>query len=162
MEDINKVYDIAVIGGGAAGAMAAISASETKYSVVLLERNSSIGKKILLTGNGRCNLTNTTPIDIFIDKFGNQGKFLRTALYSFSNENLMDFFRSNGLELKVEKEGCVFTSTNKASSVTRVLEDCLIKNNVDIIYSRRILDIKKMTIYLLFCVRMNLLLKLKE
>lgn len=142
MQD-NRVYDIAVMGGGAAGTMAAIRASENKRDVVLLERNNIIGKKILLTGNGRCNLTNTAPVDIFIDKFSNQGKFLRTALYSFSNVDLMEFFRLNGLELKVEKEGCVFPSTNKASSVTCVLEDCLKKNNVDIIYETRINDIKK-------------------
>ena len=88
-----KPYDIAVIGGGAAGCMAAIRASQLGRRVLLVERNDSIGRKILITGKGRCNLTNAADIGTFIEKFGAQGEFLRTALHTFFNEDLIDFFR---------------------------------------------------------------------
>ena len=136
------IYDIAVIGGGAAGAMAAIRAGQLKRKVVLIERNDSIGKKILLTGKGRCNITNTAPIDMFIDKFGRQGRFLRSAFFAFSNEDMMDFFKSYGLELKAERQGRVFPVTDKASSVVEILKNCLAENNVEIIYNKRLIDIK--------------------
>ena len=73
----SEVCDIAVVGAGAAGAMAAIRAGQLKKNVILVERNASIGRKILLTGKGRCNLTNTAPLDIFIEKFGKHGPLLR-------------------------------------------------------------------------------------
>lgn len=91
-------YDIAVIGAGAAGTMAAIHARQLEKSVVLLERNDSICKKILLTGKGRCNITNTASIDTFIEKFGKQGRFLRSAFFAFSNENLMAFLNPEALD----------------------------------------------------------------
>lgn len=133
-----KTYDVAVIGAGAAGCMAAIKGGELGKKVALIERNSSIGRKILITGKGRCNITNTAPIDVFIKKFSTCGQFLRTALFAFSNDDLMEFFRSNGLELKVERQGRVFPVNDRSGSVVSVLEDCLKKNNVDIIYNVRV------------------------
>jgi predicted flavoprotein YhiN len=106
VENLDAVgYDVAVVGGGAAGAMAAIRAGQLGKSVVLLERNDALGKKILITGKGRCNVTNSAPIETFIEKFGRSGKFLRSALYSFFNEDVIEFFRSNGLEMKTERQG---------------------------------------------------------
>ena len=72
-----KIFDIAVVGGGPAGVMAAIRAAELGKDVILIERNNAIGKKILLTGKGRCNVTNAAPIDEFIEKFQKAGLFLR-------------------------------------------------------------------------------------
>ena len=101
-------YDIAVIGAGAAGCMAAIRAGQLNKRVILLEKNEIIGKKILMTGRGRCNLTNSGKLDTFIEKFGKRpGQFLRNAFYAFSNEDVMDFFRSKGLDLKSERQGRV-------------------------------------------------------
>jgi hypothetical protein len=136
-------YDIAVIGAGAAGAMAAIRAGQLKKRVVIIERNDAIGKKVLITGKGRCNLTNTTGMDAFISNFGRQGEFLRTAFFTFFNEDLMEFFRSNGLEVKVERQGRVFPSTDSARSVVEVLKKCLDANGVDILFNVRLTGIHK-------------------
>jgi predicted Rossmann fold flavoprotein len=136
-------YDIAIIGAGAAGCMAAIRARRSGKSVVLLEKNELIGKKILMTGKGRCNLTNSGKLDTFIEKFGRPGQFLRNAFYAFSNEDVMDFFRSNGLELKSERQGRVFPLSDSARSVTQVLEKCLEENKVDVRYKVRIRELKK-------------------
>jgi predicted Rossmann fold flavoprotein len=136
-------YDVAVIGAGAAGTMAAIRAAELGKSVILVERNNAIGKKILITGKGRCNITNTAPLEDFIEKFGKPGQFLRTAFYKFFNEDLMAFFRSKGLDIKVERQGRVFPVTDKANSVVDVLKKCLADNNVKMLFNSRVSGIKK-------------------
>lgn len=138
-----KKYDVAVIGAGAAGAMAAIRAGQLKRRVVLIERNDSIGKKILITGKGRCNLTNTAGEDAFIAKFGKRGEFLRTAFHSFSNEDLIAFFRSMGLEIKAERQGRVFPVTDKARSVIDALNKALADSGVEVAYNTRIAKISK-------------------
>lgn len=137
------VYDIAVVGAGPAGAMAAIRAGQLKSDVVLIERNDAIGKKIMITGKGRCNITNVAPLDIFIEKFGRSGEFLRCAFFAFFNEDLIDFFRYKGLELKVERQGRVFPSTDKAASIIEVLQEYLAENNVKILYNTRVKEIVK-------------------
>ena len=136
-------YDIAVVGAGPAGAMAAIRAAQLNKKVVLLEKNDSIGKKILLTGKGRCNLTNVASVDDFIEKFGKNGVFLRSAFSRFFNEDLIEFFKAKGLDLKIERQGRVFPCTDRAVSVLRVLRDYLLDNNVSVLYSMRIKDIKR-------------------
>jgi hypothetical protein len=136
-------YDIAVIGAGAAGSMAAIRAGQLNKKAALLEKNELIGKKILMTGRGRCNLTNSGKLDTFIEKFGKPGQFLRTAFHAFSNEDVMDFFKTNGLELKVERQGRVFPLSDNARSVTDVLEKCLKENGVDVRYKARVRGIRK-------------------
>lgn len=138
-----NLYDIAVIGAGAAGSMAAIRAGQLNKKVILLEKNELIGKKMLMTGRGRCNLTNSGKLDTFIEKFGRPGQFLRNAFYAFSNEDLMDFFRSNGLELKSERQARVFPLSDNARSVTQVLEKCLEENKVDIRYKARVKELRR-------------------
>lgn len=136
-------YDVAVIGAGPAGIMAAIRSGELKKNAILIEKNDSIGKKILITGKGRCNITNSARLDTFIEKFGFAGKALRTAFSRFSNEDLMDFFKSRGLELKTERQGRVFPASDNARSVIDVLEECLKDNKVEIRYKTRVRSIKK-------------------
>lgn len=143
MSNHKEAYDIAVIGGGPAGSMAAIIASSRGKRVVLIEKNGSLGKKLLMTGKTRCNITNICPVDTFIEKFGKTGPFLRSSLFRFSNEDLMEFFRSKGLEMKAERQGRVFPVTDKASSVLKVLEDALSENKVDIMLDSGIENIKK-------------------
>jgi len=140
---MKKLFDIAVMGGGAAGIMASVRAGELGKSVVLIERNDSLGKKILMTGKGRCNITNTAPIDVFIKKFSPGGEFFRTAFFTFSTEDLMEFFRSKGLELRVERQGRVFPVTDKAKSVVSVLEECLKDSGVNIVYNTRITAVER-------------------
>lgn len=137
------IYDIAVIGAGPGGTMAAIRSGALNKKVVLIEKNDILGKKMLITGKGRCNITNSGKMDTFIEKFGPTGQFLRTAFGAFSNEDLMDFLKSKGLELKTERQGRVFPSDDKSSSITRTLEKCLKENNVEIRYKTRLRDIKK-------------------
>lgn len=136
-------YDIAVLGAGAAGTMAAIRAAELGKKVVLVERNVSIGKKILITGKGRCNITNSAPIEVFIKKFGPRGQFLRTAFYRFFSTDLIEFFRSRGLEMKTERQGRVFPITDKAGSVVEILMKSLIDSGVNALFNSRVTSIKR-------------------
>ena len=138
-----KNYDIAVIGAGPAGCMAAIRASQLGNKVILLERNDSIGKKLLLTGNGRCNLTNQAEMEVFMEKFGRRGSFFRSAFTTFSNQDLINFFRSRGLEMKVEEAGRVFPVTDKSKSVVEVLETSLNEGDVDLTYNYRLEHLRK-------------------
>ncbi len=140
-----KVHDIAVIGAGPAGCIAAIKGAQLGKNVVLLERNDEIGKKLLLTGNGRCNITNTSTLNIFLEKFGKRGSFYRDAFSKFSNYDLMDFFKTHGLELKEEEEGRIFPKTEKAESVKDVLEKVLDESKVKIIYNYRMKHLQKMS-----------------
>jgi len=137
------LYEIAVIGGGPAGIMAAIRAGQLKKDVVLIERNNRIGKKIRLTGKGRCNITNAASLGTFIEKFGKQGLFLRSAFSIFFNKELIDFFKSRGLCLKTERQGRVFPVTDKADSVVEVLGNALKENNLKVLYNMHVLHIRR-------------------
>ena len=138
-----SIYDVAVIGGGAAGCMAAITSGSKGVKTVLLEKNNSIGRKILITGKGRCNITNTAALDIFLEEFGKEGEFLRTAFFKFFNKDLINFFESKGLMMKIERQGRVFPSTDSAASVINVLEESLRESNVNIMYNANVSDIVK-------------------
>ena len=89
-----KKYDIAVVGAGPAGCMAAIQGAQQGNKVIVLERNDMIGRKLLLTGNGRCNLTNSSSLEVFIEKFGKNGSFFRDVFSEFSNQDLMNFSKN--------------------------------------------------------------------
>jgi hypothetical protein len=132
------IYNIAVVGAGPAGIMAAIRSGQLKKNVLLIERNDVIGRKLLLTGNGRCNITNISPIEVFIKNFGKQGNFLKPAFYTFSNHRLIDFFKANGLSFETEDQGRVFPATNKAFSVVNVLKKYLAENKVTFLHNARI------------------------
>lgn len=134
-------HEIAVVGGGPAGIMAAIRAAQLGKDVILLERNRSIGRKIMITGKGRCNLTNSAGMDEFMAKFGKNGQFLRSAFYAFFNEDLMDFFRKNGLGVKVERQGRVFPSDDRSASVVKVLEKSLLDNKIPVMLEARVMSI---------------------
>lgn len=136
-------YDVAVVGGGPAGIMAAIRAAQLKKSVALLERNVSVGRKILITGKGRCNLTNSADIDGFIGKFGKSGQFLRSAFYKFSSDDLREFFKKNSLGTKVERQGRVFPSDDRSLSVVKALEKALADNNVKVLTGSRVMGIRE-------------------
>ena len=118
-----KEYDIAVIGGGPAGMMAAIAAGKTS-DVILLEKNSSLGNKLLLTGGGRCNITNNKPIKKLLDSFDNKN-FLKHSFYTLTNEKLLSFFEKNGLNFIEEDGNRIFPETEKSSDVLRILKDNL-------------------------------------
>ena len=95
---------IIVVGGGPSGMMAALNASKSNHEVILLERNGELGRKLLLTGGGRCNITNNRDIEDFFDKVVNNKKFLYSRFYSFTNKDLLSYFEENNLEYKIETD----------------------------------------------------------
>ena len=133
-----KEYDIAIIGGGPAGMMAAIVASKTS-KVILLEKNSSLGCKLLLTGGGRCNITNNKPIKKLLNSFDNKN-FLKHSFYTLTNEELLSFFEGNGLNFIEEDDNRVFPQTERSSDVLKVLKDNL--DDVVISYNYEVISIK--------------------
>ena len=112
-----------IIGGGAAGMIAAISSARRENKVILIEKNNILGKKMLITGKGRCNITSSLPMDEFIKNVPGNGKFLYSSFQNFTNEDIIDLLNKNGLEVKVERGNRVFPVTDKAQSVV----DCLAK-----------------------------------
>ena len=138
-----EIYDIAVVGAGPAGCMAAIMGAKKGKKVIILERNNEIGRKLLLTANGRCNITNAASLDIFLEKFGDGGSFYRDALIRFNNEDLINFFRSYGLEFKEEEDGRIFPVTDKAKSVVNILKKALEDPNIKKLYNFRLKHLYK-------------------
>jgi predicted Rossmann fold flavoprotein len=122
-----------IIGGGPAGIMAAINAGYAKTEVMLIEKNEYLGRKLLITGGGRCNLTNACPTEDFISHYSKTGNFLRDAFKAFDNNDLISFFVERGLAVRTEPDGRVFPVTDKASSVLDVLLEELNALNVDIL-----------------------------
>lgn len=131
---------VIVVGGGPAGIMAALSASQNN-EVLLIERNNEIGKKLKLTGGGRCNITNNRPIEELFNKVVNNRKFLYSAFYTFSNEDLLEYFSKNNLEYKVEYDEKVYTKNDKADDVIDVLKNDLLKQGVQILYNTTVEDL---------------------
>lgn len=137
-------YDVAIIGGGPAGMMAAGSAGETGAKVILLEKNDRLGIKLLMTGNGRCNITNDLEgIRQMSDSFGKKGKFLLSALSRFGAKETVRFFEDRGLETKVEKRNQVFPVSDKASDVLKVLIGYLDKSKVEISLNSEVKELVK-------------------
>ena len=118
--DSMKEYDIAIIGGGPAGIMAAIAASRTSR-VILLEKNPSLGRKLLMTGGGRCNITNNKPIKQLLTFFNNKN-FLKHSFYSFTNDDLFSLFDFGFI---TEDDDRVFPETERAADVLKGLIDKL-------------------------------------
>ncbi len=113
---------IVVIGGGAAGLMAAISAAERGASVTLIEKNNDLGKKIRITGKGRCNVTNACPTEEIFENIPTNHTFLYSAIYSFTNYDVMSFFEGCGVPLKVERGERVFPESDKAIDIVNALK----------------------------------------
>ena len=123
---------VVVIGGGAAGLMAAYAAGSQGAQVTLLERNEKLGKKIYITGKGRCNLTNDCPPDEFLENVVRGEKFLTGALWSFSPEDMMSLCERFSLPVKVERGNRVFPVSDHASDVTKMLERACLSVGVTI------------------------------
>jgi len=122
--ETDTLWDVAVIGGGAAGMMAAGRAAELGAKVILIEKNKSLGKKLLITGGGRCNVTNAELDDRkLLAKFGESGKFLFSPFSQFAVQETLDFFHSRGMPTKEAAEQRVFPLANTAEAVWQVLVD---------------------------------------
>lgn len=122
---------VIVIGGGPAGMMAAIAAAN-KHKTILIEKNDKLGKKMFISGKGRCNVTNAKDISEFFDYIPGNPHFLYSSLYCFTNEDTMNFFDKLGVKLKVERGDRVFPLSDKSSDVIGAMEKELIKRNVEI------------------------------
>jgi predicted Rossmann fold flavoprotein len=131
-----------VIGAGAAGLMAAGKAAERGMEVILLEKNDRPGKKLRISGKGRCNLTNNTDIDGLIQNIPGNGSFLYSSFYTFSNEDIMQFFKNEGLELKVERGGRVFPVSDDANDVVSALVRRAVRSGADIRYRSPVASIE--------------------
>ncbi len=123
---------VVVVGGGAAGMMAAYQAAKNGHKVILVDKNEKLGKKIYITGKGRCNLTNAGELEQIFNNIMTNRKFLYSALYSFTNEDVINFFETNGMKTKIERGNRVFPVSDHSSDVISTVAKTLRKNHVDI------------------------------
>lgn len=147
MEEKNRVFDVIVIGGGAAGIMASISAAKENKSVLLLEKLPKVAAKLKATGGGKCNLTNTLSSDEFMAKFGKNGRFLSYALETFTAKDLRDFFANIGVETIARDGFRVFPIEHSSSIILKALDDELEKQGVIVECNVNIKEIKKDEIF---------------
>ena len=131
---------VIVIGAGPAGIMAAIHASK-KHSVILLDGNDRIGKKLFITGKGRCNVTNAKDISEFFDYIPGNPHFLYSALYSYTNEDTINFFENTGIKLKTERGGRIFPMSDKSSDIIKGLSLGLKEANVQVKLNSKVTNI---------------------
>lgn len=136
-----KKDPIIIIGAGPAGILAAGRAGSLGAPVVLVEKNSNAGRKLLITGKGRCNVTNNEDINNFIDKFSKNGHFLFSAFHNFSNDDLQELFNSLGVSLKVERGGRVFPESDKALDVLKALFAYVKQGNVEVRYNQEVTSV---------------------
>lgn len=123
----------AIIGAGAAGLIAAGYASRNSDKVILIEHNDRVGKKLLITGKGRCNITNIAETEDMIKQYPKNSKFLYSALYSFTNTDIINLIEAQGVKTKVERGGRVFPVSDKASDVVWALKKFAMQKNVELI-----------------------------
>jgi predicted Rossmann fold flavoprotein len=130
----NTNYDLLVIGGGAAGLLGAITAAERGLRVLLLEKGPKLGRKILISGGGRCNVTNNKHSNTrdFLANYPRGNKFLWSAFSRFNQNDLMNWFTARGLKLKTEEDGRVFPVSNNSQDVMNTLEESALKDGIEI------------------------------
>ena len=131
---------VIVIGAGPAGIMAAITAAEN-HKVLLIDSNEKIAKKLFITGKGRCNITNAKDIGDFFDYIPGNSHFLYSALYSFTNNDVIEMIENEGTKLKVERGGRVFPESDKSSDIIKALSKKLSKAKVDIRLNSKVTDV---------------------
>lgn len=132
---------VVVIGGGPAGMMAAITASQKGDKVILIEKMKSLGRKLLITGKGRCNITSSLPIDEFIKNTPGNGKFLYSSYQIYTNKDIIKFLKEEGLEVKEERGNRIFPITDHSKDVLECFIKKLKKNNVEIHYNEKVEEI---------------------
>ncbi len=123
---------VIVIGGGPAGMFAAIAAAEIGHDVTILEKNEKLGKKLYITGKGRCNITNASDMEVLFSNVMTNAKFLYSAFYAYDNQRVIDFFEENGLATKIERGNRVFPVSDHSSDVIATLTKVLRKKKVEV------------------------------
>lgn len=139
MESMMK--NVGVIGAGAAGLMAAGRAAERGHRVFVFEKNRVAGRKVRITGKGRCNITNDCDMDTLISNIPGNGRFMYSPLYTFSNVQVMEFFEKRGVPVKVERGGRVFPESDQAKDVADALRDYALENRAQFLYQNAAAEI---------------------
>ena len=132
---------VIIVGGGAAGMLAAAIAAKNGHRVSIFERNEKLGKKLFITGKGRCNLTNDCDVEDLLAHVVSNPKFLYSAFYGFDSRQMMSYMEGLGLKLKTERGGRVFPASDKSSSVIQTFERELARLGVDIRYHTRVVEL---------------------
>ena len=136
-----KMSDVAIVGGGAAGMMAALIAAERGFSVTLIEKNEKLGKKLYITGKGRCNLTNSCDNEDFFANVVTNPKFMYSSFYGFDSAAVISLFEQLGLKLKIERGNRVFPVSDKSSDVIRTLEKAIRSSGVKVMLNTAVRDL---------------------
>ena len=129
---------VVIVGGGAAGMMAAIMAARNQNQVIIFEKNEKLGKKLFITGKGRCNVTNACDVDSLFHNVMTNDKFMYSSFYQFDNHSVMDFFEELGTHLKVERGDRVFPVSNHSSDIIKALSDELKRMKVKIEFNKTV------------------------
>jgi predicted Rossmann fold flavoprotein len=135
------MYNTIVIGGGPAGMMAALTVAKANKQVILLEKNDRLGKKLYITGKGRCNITNDSDVENHLKQVTTNAKFLYSAFYTFDSRQVIQFFNNQGLATKTERGQRVFPESDKSSDVIKVLEDSMLTYGVEVRLKTEVLDL---------------------
>lgn len=138
---------IGIIGAGASGLYAALNLANENIDITILEKNDSIAKKLLMTGNGRCNITNAMFYDEFLDNIIRNKKFIFSSFSIHDNYSTMDFYQSHGIELFTEENKRVFPKSQKSSDIVKFFEKELMDKNIKLISKAKVIDIKKDKIF---------------
>lgn len=144
-------YDVIVIGGGASGMMASIFSARNGNSTLILDHNEKLGKKLYITGKGKCNLTNNSSIEIHLNNTITNSKFMFSALNQFTPQDTMEFFEDNGLKLRTERGYRVFPDSDKSSDVIKTLERTMQRYGVEVSLNQEIKSVKKETQFHILC-----------
>ena len=132
---------IVIVGAGAAGLMAACAAAENGHAVTVLEQNEKAGKKIYITGKGRCNFTNTCELPVFFEHVVTNPRFLYSALNAFDQQDAVRFFEDGGCPVKVERGNRAFPVSDHASDITATFLRALKKHGAEVVYHARVTEI---------------------
>ena len=132
---------VIVIGGGPAGMMSAITAKENKNEVLIIEKNNQLGKKLLITGKGRCNITSSLEIKDFIKNTPGNGKFLYSVYQKYTNKDIINFLKEQGLEVKEERGNRIFPITDKSVDVLKCFTKKIKELNIEVKYNTKVVEI---------------------
>lgn len=129
---------VVIVGGGPAGIIAAISAAQSGDNAVIIEKNNSLGKKLLITGKGRCNITSSVDIEEFINYIPGNGRFLYSCFQNFTNKDIINLIEKNGIKVKEERGNRIFPVTDKAEDVLKSLVKEMKKYNIEVKTNSRV------------------------
>ncbi len=138
-----KKYDVVIIGGGASGMMASIFSARNGFKTIVLDHNEKLGKKLYITGKGKCNLTNNSSIENHMANTITNSKFMYSALNAFSPQDTIEFFEENGLPLRTERGDRVFPVSDKSSDVIKTLEKTMQRYGVEVSLNETVKSIEK-------------------